>query len=847
MWSRGLREKGSRSVHRTIDLSHHSEKTLIGHSGRLSRLIFLSGVNIFPMDEGETLQVYRGIGNLIAHLPTGFGLQFRVLFRQGNLDDNPDLLPGTLPSVEKIFGYWGEGEGETVLSRDKSDDFRIRPLRSRSLVMEIVSYPSHERDRLRLSTMPAGTFFSAPRGQEVVRGEFERRVREIRQLEDVFLQLLPGAGMEGRSPTEEELGRYLFRLANPSVFGVPPIPVRNPLGGKKGEGGRPLFQTTFQEYPGELKAITPAGETLWGRFHALRQLPSAFHRETLAPILEGPEFDCDLTMNLFKPDRTLASRSIQSNATINRFLTLLLPGKSYRLESVIAEQDEFLRTVHEGPEEESHPCLVNLTLGYWHRERDSLSRLGVQILRAFGEAEGALCAAEPYRQWPLFRSQFPLDGDGNDRWEVVTSAQLARVLPVWDRMPDQENPWFFGKNHRQEVVGLDFWSRELPNANGLVLGRSGSGKSFGVKMLLCQYLLKDPEHHVVIVENGGDFERLAGFFGGDYIRIDLSGNFSLNPFPLKNDLCVGGDRYDPDWMGFLVALIETFLITAHPVLPVHRSILGQCLSDLYDRLPGQDVRPCLTDLVRTLFSFRGRDEEDEQASYEMAKTLEAWATGLYAPLFNNPSGFAPRKRILGFDLSGLDRQESLRGIVFAFIAGISLEKLFREKNRRLYFVYDEAHRLMTQFRGTGFLEHMYRTARKFGGGVVAMSQSPEDWLTEGREGGILGNSSWKWIFPCSVLPSTYQKIGLSDREIDLISSLEFERGEFSECYLSMGTRRGILRLEPSPLEYWMAAKSPDEDRIYEETLSDKKTIYETLRYLAEERWEERWTENPRER
>ena len=115
-----------------------------------------------------------------------------------------------------------------------------------------------------------------------------------------------------------------------------------------------------------------------------------------------------------------------------------------------------------------------------------------------------------------------------------------------------------------------------------------------------------------------------------------------------------------------------------------------------------------------------------------------------------------------------------------------------------------------------------------------MSQSPEDWLGESREGGILGNSSWKWIFPCSVLPETYQRIGLSERETRIIDSLDFVRGDFSECYLSMGTRRGILRLEPSPLEYWMAARSPEEDRLFARALEEEGSVREALLALARE-------------
>ncbi len=823
-------------MHRLFDLARLSGTTLVGHSGRLGRILFLSGVNMFPLDEEEAAQVYRGLVTLLAHLPEGFGLQFRVEVRHGRPGETPGLVPGTVPDPDEVFPSFGEEDPLGHLARDRRRDFRERPARRRRIVLTIVGHPDHEKARLRPSVLPRGSHAPSSREKEEEPGRSARRLREIREVEEVLLALLPGAGMEGVRPSEEEVLRHLAERANPGLF------VMEPFRPDRRGAIAPLFQTTFQEFPGELRAFRPDGTVLRGRFHALRQLPARFHRETLAPILEGPDFDCDLTLNLFKPDRSLVSRSVQSTATVNRFLTLLLPGKSYRLESVISGQEDFLRDLHEGPEEESRPLVANLTVGYWHPERRVLAEQGMQTVRSFGEADGALCAVEPFRQWPLFRSQFPLDGDANDRWEVLTATQAARFIPVWDRFPDQATPWFLAKNHRQEILGLDLWSRELPNANGLVIGRSGSGKSFGVKLLLSQYLLADPSHQTIIVENGGDFERLAGFLGGDYVRIDLSGSFSLNPFPLRADLVGENGQYDPDWTGFLVALLETFLITAHPVLPLHRSILAQCLGDLYDRLPDPGSRPCLTDLVRTLFAFRGRDAEDEEASLRMAKTLEAWATGLYAPLFNNPAGFAPSSRILAFDLSGLDRQEALRGIVFAFIAGLSLERLFREKNRRLYFVYDEAHRLMTQFKGTGFLEHLYRTARKFGGGVIAMSQSPEDWLTEGREGGILGNSSWKWIFPCSVLPETYRRIGLSDREIAIIDSLESVRGEYAECYMTMGTRRGVLRLEPSPLEYAIAARSPEEDRRIDRIRAESGSLSEALLKLAGQRWEERWSD-----
>ncbi len=50
----------------------------------------------------------------------------------------------------------------------------------------------------------------------------------------------------------------------------------------------------------------------------------------------------------------------------------------------------------------------------------------------------------------------------------------------------------------------------------------------------------------------------------------------------------------------------------------------------------------------------------------------------------------------------------------------------------------------------------------------------------------------------------------------------------------MGTRRGILRLEPSPLEYWMAARSPEEDRLFARALEEEGSVREALLALARE-------------
>ena len=229
------------AVHRLFDLSTLSGKTLVGHSGRLTRLLFLSGANIFPLDSDETLHLYRGISALIGHLPPGYGLQFRVEFRQGRPVEKAFLAPfGPMP-----FEWKGEGGGERHLADDKNEDYGGRPTRSRHLSLAIVGYPDHERDRLRVSFYPKGGVSAVPKGREETPKRREDRLREIRQIEEAVLALLPGAGMEGVSPGEGEILAHLAGRANPGLLAVD--------GFREARRGAlpPLFQTTFQEFPGE--------------------------------------------------------------------------------------------------------------------------------------------------------------------------------------------------------------------------------------------------------------------------------------------------------------------------------------------------------------------------------------------------------------------------------------------------------------------------------------------------------------------------------------------------------------------------------------------------------------------
>ena len=831
----GKKVRSAPPVSRYLDLIGEENGVLYGSRGRYAQIFSLSGADLFGKSDTDLLWVHRGIQTLLNHLPEGVSLQFRIHTQVGIPKEGDLFMPDWFrrnPSAE-----WPESPRISTYRDDRWNDMELRLFRSRQLFLTVISHSDAQKHRVRPSLFP----LRAP-GRPSSRFSIEhhrKRVQEILEIGSLIETLLPGCGILGTPLEGQRIHRYLYRILNP---GSPTDPVPFPEGAAHAACslGEDLAQTAFLESPSELKAFNPDGTVRYGRIHALRVLPSGVDRETLAPILQGIDFSHDLVMNLWKPWREPALKAVQSQMTVNRFLSLLLPGKSYRIAAETRQQEQFLEESHESLEEESIPFLMNLSVAYWATDPDDLPKMGKEVLKGFSEAMGAVMAHEPYRQWPLFLAGLPLQGDSNDRWELLLSGKLSHLLPVWDKPPDHDTPWFWTKNHLDEPVGIDFWNNSHSNHNGLILGQSGSGKSFGTKLLLGQFLSESPSNHAIIVENGGDFERFCAFFEGEYLKIDLSGQFSLNPFPSRRELEIseGPPRlYDPDLMGVLEGVLETFLVPGIEVGAIHRKILMACIETVYDRLPGPDARPVLSVLAHSLLEYRGRDREDETLSYSMGKTLESWATGIYGSLLNNPLGLEKGGRLIAFDLSALDSHPALKGILFSFIASLALYRLKKEEGtqRRLFLVFDEAHRILHELRGTEFLTHLYRTVRKFGGGVIAISQSPGDFLEEDLAEGLVNNTFWKWIFPLQNGHERLEELGFHPREQELAHTLVSEKGRFSECLLKMGSESRLLRLEPSPLAFWISARSPEEDARFEQALRMTGSLDNALDSLVNER------------
>jgi len=112
---------------------------------------------------------------------------------------------------------------------------------------------------------------------------------------------------------------------------------------------------------------------------------------------------------------------------------------------------------------------------------------------------------------------------------ILYSFASADMLEIPDGIPlginmDSKGPIIFDIGKRT-------------NYNVAIIGKSGSGKSFTVKILLNRLLKKFPESYVYVIDPMGEYSKIADFFGMDVLYLkDEKDQLGLDPFVLLDPL-----------------------------------------------------------------------------------------------------------------------------------------------------------------------------------------------------------------------------------------------------------------------------------------------------------------------
>lgn len=138
------------------------------------------------------------------------------------------------------------------------------------------------------------------------------------------------------------------------------------------------------------------------------------------------------------------------------------------------------------------------------------------------------------RQKEGFLSVLPTGNNmfGSQFERVLPASSVANMYPLNYSGKTDKNGFYLGRDKYGSNVLVDFDRRteDKTNSNVLILGNSGQGKSYLMKLLLCNQ--REAGKSILVLDPESEYCDLCSNLGGTYIDM-MSGEFMINPLEPK--------------------------------------------------------------------------------------------------------------------------------------------------------------------------------------------------------------------------------------------------------------------------------------------------------------------------
>ncbi len=398
---------------------------------------------------------------------------------------------------------------------------------------------------------------------------------------------------------------------------------------------------------------------------------------------------------------------------------------------------------------------------------EELNKIEISI-RSILDAKLAYSKPAIYQQVEGFNSTMPIVTDELQINTTMNSGPIAATFPFVSSDLTSDSGILYGINrHNNSLIIFDRFS--LENANTVIFGKSGGGKSYAAKLEILRSMMFGSE--VVVVDPESEYQYLAETIGGAFLKISLTSENHLNPF----DLPKPREEENPADIlrSNIINLVGLLRIMLGNLTPEEDAIIDSAITQTYasrDITAASDfsknVMPTMSDLKTVLDSMTGAES--------LSKRLEKYVTGSYSGFLNHPTNLEMKNKLVVFSIR--DMEEELRPIAMYVILHFIWNLVRSELKKRVLMV-DEAWWLMKYDDGASFMFGIAKRARKYFLGVTTITQDVSDFLGSPYGKPILTNSSLQFLFKQSptnidILQKTFN---LTDEEKFLL--LESEVGE----------------------------------------------------------------------
>ena len=343
----------------------------------------------------------------------------------------------------------------------------------------------------------------------------------------------------------------------------------------------------------------------------------------------------------------------------------------------------------------------------------------------------------------MFKEQFE---------RVLPASSVANLYPFNYSGKTDPKGFFIGRDKYGTNILVDFDRRadDKTNANCLILGNSGQGKSYLMKLILTN--LRESGKRIISLDPEAEYEELTNALGGCYIDF-MSGEYIINPLEPKSfgEADKEYDQTTPEAFRRVtrlsqhIAYLKDFFRAYKDFNDEQLDTLEIILTKLYknfgitdytdyDKLSKTDY-PIMSDLYELLekeykgYQHNQKNIYREKTLQELCLGLHSMCVGTESKYFNGHTNIVDDK-FLCFGVKGLmDTNHRLKDAMLFNVLSYMTNELLGKGNT--VAAIDELYLFLTNMTAIEYIRNASKRVRKKDSSVILASQNIEDFMLDG--------------------------------------------------------------------------------------------------------------------
>lgn len=379
---------------------------------------------------------------------------------------------------------------------------------------------------------------------------------------------------------------------------------------------------------------------------------------------------------------------------------------------------------------------------------------------------------------------------------------------------------------------------QIHNRNKIIIGGSGSGKSFFTNHLLRQYA-ESGNCHIVLLDVGRSYEILTRYLderlkdkgGAKLVEFSEKNPISFNPFVVDGE---------PDIEKKQTILSVIYTIYKENLTEMEKDVIAFSVNRYFEtNIKKKRSFDSYYEFCKEIIPRLARDESIEFNSNEFFFILSKYYKGgEYDYLLNKPMNTDEffNCPFLVFELDSIKDHPVIFPVATLIIMDIFLQKMRRLKRIRKVICLEEAWKAIATPQMAGFIKYFFKTIRKFFGEAMVVTQEIDDVISSPViRDAIINNADTRILLDMNKFKNKFDEIsrvlGLNEFQKEQILSINknLPSGrKFKEVFISLGEYSRVFALEVSKAEYYCYTTEQKEKEEILAKLNDGISVLEVL-------------------